>query len=209
MPDMHPQLYLTIDAGPSADARLAAVLAAPGVAAVLIRAGAAALDATVARPLVERAQKANVAALIEGDAALARTLRADGVHLPWSPDLRGRFDEARDILGNRFMVGVDIAPAAETARHDAMEIAEAGADYIGFSAGEAQYDLVAWWAEIFEVPCVAFDVADADRAGALAALGPEFISAPVPAAAAPADCAAHVAGIAAAIASIEPAGAQS
>ena len=77
------QIYLVIEAGPTASVRLAAVLAGThGVTALLIRPGAAPLDATAARPLVEQAQKSNVAALIEGDPALARALRADGVHLP-------------------------------------------------------------------------------------------------------------------------------
>ena len=145
------------------------------------------------------AQKANVAAIIEDDASLARTLRADGVHLSWSPALHARFDEAREILGNRFMIGAGIAPDAPAGRHDAMAIAEAGADYIGFAAGEGQSDLVAWWAEIFEVPCVAFDVASPQIASVLAGARPEFISIALPTGAAPADCVAHVTAIVAAI----------
>jgi thiamine-phosphate pyrophosphorylase len=210
MNDAHPQLYLTIDTGPTADAQLAAVLArCPGIAAILISRVTSKQEATVAQALVRRAQSANVAALFEGDAKQALLLHADGVHLPWSPTLRADFDEAREILGNHLMIGVAIDPAAETARHDAMEIAEAGADYIGFSAGDAQPELVAWWAQIFEIPCVAFDVADADAARASAALGTEFIATPIPSAASPAQCVAHVRGIGSAIVGVKLAGARS
>lgn len=195
-----PQLYISVEAGPTAPARLAAVLgSARHVAAVLIRPGAAGLTAADAQPLVEMAQKANVAALIEDDASLVRTLRADGVHLSWSSALHARFEEAREILGNRFMIGAGIAPDAPAVRHDAMAIAEAGADYIGFAAGAGQAELVAWWAEIFEVPCVAFDVAGPQLASVLAGARPEFIAITLPTGAAPADCVARVTAVAAAI----------
>ena len=202
------QIYLVIEAGPTASVRLAAVLAGThGVTALLIRPGAAPLDATAARPLVEQAQKSNVAALIEGDPALARALRADGVHLPWSPTLRAAYDDARDILGTRFMVGVGIATDAEQARHDAMELAEAGADYIGFEpsasatptaeAATAQTEFAAWWAEIFQVPCVIFGIDTAVDANDFAALGVDFLGINLPSGETPADSAARIAEIAA------------
>ncbi len=201
------QIYLMVEAGPSALARLQAALAAtPLIAAVLIRAGTAALDAAAARPLVEIAQKANVAALIEGDAALARALRADGVHLPWSSGLRAAYDEAREILGTRFMVGVGIAIDAELARHDAMELAEAAADYIGFEPSDvgdfgAQAEFASWWAEIFQVPCVVFGIANPDAARDFATIGVDFAGVDLPAGSSAADCAVGVAAIAGALAS--------
>lgn len=210
MSQKHSQLYLLIDAGPTAEARLTAVLSATrNVAAVLVRGGRSKLDAGLARPLVEAAQKADVAALIEGDAALARALRADGVHLPWSTTLGREFAEAREVLGNRYMIGIEIAADAPAARHEAMEMAEAGADYIAFGPGEPQTDLVAWWAEIFEIPCVALDVADLDTVRALAAGRPEFIAITLPAGSTPADCVAHVAGVVKVIDEVTLAGAGS
>ena len=207
------QIYLVIEAGPSALAQVQAALGAmPTIAAVLIRGGAAALDATSARPLVEFVQKADVAALIEGDAALARALRADGVHLPWSPGLRAAYDEAREILGTRFMVGAGIAIDAEVARHDAMELAEATADYIGFEPSVAgdldvQSEFASWWAEIFQVPCVVFGVADATAARDFAQMGVDFIGVDLPANSSPADCAARVASIGEALATASKKGA--
>lgn len=207
------QIYLVVDAGPTALARLQAALGATTlIAAVLIRAGTATLDATTARPLVEIAQKANVAALIEGDPALARALRADGVHLAWSSGLRAAYDEAREVLGTRFMVGVGIATEAELARHDAMDLAEAGANYIGFEPSaeqesHAQVEFASWWAEIFQVPCVVFGVAGSEAARDFAKMAVDFVGFDLAAGTSPADCAASVADVAAALASVKNRGA--
>lgn len=179
--EVRAKLYLLAKAG--ADTRrLGQVLDASGAASLLIAGGAEALTAAAARPLVELAQAKDVAALIEGDAQLARTLRADGVHLPWSKDIAARYAEARDILGTRFIVGADVGRS----RHDAMSIAEDGADYIGFgipphvedrlAAADRRLELISWWSEIFEVPCVAFDVESAEDAVMLAAAGADFVA---------------------------------
>ena len=131
-------------------------------------------------------QKRGIATLVAGDAALARVVRADGVHLPPSKTLAAAFTEARETLGARFIVGVD----AGRSRHDAMALGEAGADYIGFgipahvedreTARGRRHDLVAWWAEIFEIPCVAFDVETPDEAEDLARAGADFIAVRIP-----------------------------
>jgi thiamine-phosphate pyrophosphorylase len=204
-PTQSTQIYLVVNTGDAATARLQAALAAgPRIAAVLITAGAEPLDATNARSLVETAQKADVAALIESNAALARALRADGVHLPWSADLLAAYAEARDVLGTRYMVGVDIAPDAETARHDAMELAEGGADYIGFTTAKApgdtaQAEFAKWWAEVFQVPCIVFGVTDTDAAQMYRQIGVEFIAIDLRDAVSPADAASRVRGLGAAL----------
>jgi thiamine-phosphate pyrophosphorylase len=180
--EVQSRLYVVTAAG--ADPRqLAAALDAAGAATLLVTGDAAnALTAAAAQPLVALAQSKGIAALIEGDAQLARTLRADGVHLPWRKDVAAAYEEAREILGTRYIVGVDVGRS----RHDAMTIAEAGADYIAFgipphvedrtTASARQLELVAWWGEIFEVPCVAFDAGSADDAIALAAAGADFVA---------------------------------
>lgn len=167
--------------GPEAVARLAAAIAASGAQSVLIEPQGAAFQPAVAKPLIESVQAKGVAALLSGDALMARTLRADGVHLPWSKDPIAAYGAAREILGNRYIVGAD----AGRSRHDAMSLGEAGADYVGFgipahvedreTARERQIDLVAWWSELFEVPCVALDAADADLA-LLTEAGADFIA---------------------------------
>jgi len=102
----------------------------------------------------------------------------------WSQDNLAQ--EAREILGGRFIVGVDVGRS----RHDAMEIGETGVDYIAFgipphvqdrqTAIERRHELCQWWSEIFEVPCVAFDVDDLDQAAELAAAGADFIAIRLP-----------------------------
>src|SRR5712691_270431 len=125
------QLYAVIEAGKAALDRLTAALSAAEFASLLIApAAGGTLDAAAARPLVEAAQRENVAVLIADDARLARTLRADGVHLGVAKDLVGAYAEARSILGQGGIVGID----AGISRHDAMTLAEAGADYIAFGA---------------------------------------------------------------------------
>ena len=169
-------LYLVLAGGAGALERLRAALAAAPAAAVLIKPAAGAGNEAV-RALIELAQSKGAAALIDGDARLARTLRADGVHLPWSADLDKRYAEAREILGNRFIVGAD----AGASRHDAMELGEAGADYVGFDLSGREPDhashleLIEWWAEIFEVPCVALGVETTEQAQAASKAGADFI----------------------------------
>lgn len=175
-------LYIVVEAGATAGDRLAAVLASCDVPTVLITAtGEDSLDAAVAKPLVDLAQANGVAALIDDNAALARTLRADGVHLNMSKSIVARYEEAREIVGSGCIVGA----SAGKSRHDAMELGEVGADYIAFGAPaglrdregaeQRRRDMIVWWAELFEIPCVAFDVADPGTAAELASLGADFI----------------------------------
>ncbi len=181
-PEAHSRLYIVAPAGADLH-RVEAILDASHAASLLIVPGGdGALTAQTARPLVELAQRKDVAALIADDAQLARTLRADGAHLSWSKDIVARYSEAREVLGTRYIVGVDVGRT----RHDAMNLAEEGADYIGFgipphvddreAAAARRRELIAWWGEIFQVPCVAFDVESADEAQVLAAAGADFVA---------------------------------
>jgi thiamine-phosphate pyrophosphorylase len=57
-----------------------------------------------------------------------------------------------------------------------MEMAEAGADYVGFAnAAAGGLELVQWWGELFEVPCVGLDPVEPGQAGELARLGADFV----------------------------------
>jgi thiamine-phosphate pyrophosphorylase len=65
-----------------------------------------------------------------------------------------------------------------------MVAGERGADYVMFGELEADgsrpsfnaiLDRVAWWAELFEVPCVAY-AATLDEVGPLAAAGADFVA---------------------------------
>jgi thiamine-phosphate pyrophosphorylase len=105
-----------------------------------------------------------------------------------------RYHEARSVMGGGAIVGVD----AGCSRHLAMELGEAGADYIGFSRSDrsqvatvdadqdadededvgpqSQDTLIAWWSEVFEVPCVALDAPSPDDVRVMARLGADFVT---------------------------------
>jgi thiamine-phosphate pyrophosphorylase len=102
---------------------------------------------------------------------------ADGVHLSHPATLHEALAMLRPLERS---VGV----AGLRARHDSMEAAELGADYVMF--GEPRPDgsvpsvsqvleRAAWWAELFNTPCVAHADHLADVT-TLAATGAEFIS---------------------------------
>jgi thiamine-phosphate pyrophosphorylase len=180
-----PEIYAALEVGSdgaASTAALQAILESGVVACLLLRAPVGrAIDASVTKRLASMAQKRGVATLIADDADLARMLKADGLHISWSKDPIALYREARSALGEHAMIGVD----AGRSRDDAMVLGEAGADYVAFgipahvadreTAEERQRDLISWWADIVEVPCVAFDVAVADGARAVAQAGADFV----------------------------------
>ena len=181
------RLYAVLEAGEAAGERLAAAQAAADLAVVLIAPAAGQrLPAAEARPLVDRIRKAEATALVLDDARLARSVGADGVHLGGPGNPQAAYAAARKALGGEGVVGAD----AGISRHAAMVLAEAGADYIGFGApphlGDRpkarlrRAELISWWAPIFEVPCVAFDVETPEEAQQLAAAGADFIAVALP-----------------------------
>jgi thiamine-phosphate pyrophosphorylase len=182
------ELYAVVEAGPEAGARLAAALAAAEFAVALIAPAAdQRLDKAAVQPLVDQARRAGVTVLLLGDAQLARTVGADGVHLATQDHLEAVYRGAREALGKDGVIGAD----AGISRHAAMMLAESGADYVGFGAPPHLKDLhkaqarreemIAWWAPLFEVPCVAFDVETAGEAGQLADAGADFVAVALPA----------------------------
>jgi len=194
-PQQRCRLILLVQSGAGARERLAAALEATDIASVIIKAD----DAEAAKPLIAIAQKAGAAALLADDPQLARTLKADGVHLPVEatvtlpealpppeslrvPRSAARVPVLSKMAPSRCIVGAD----AGRSRDAAMRLGEAGAEYIGFGIPEfvgdtetaraRQLELIGWWAEIFQVPCVAFDVETASDAEALAQAGADFIA---------------------------------
>ena len=172
------QLMLVIEPGPGARERLRAALEAATVAAVLIRPKPGdQLGAGEVKPLVDLAQDQGAAAILFEDIDLVKVLRADGVHVPAGLNVREHVEAARAVLGADASVGVD----AGTSRHQAMEAGEAGAEYVAFGVvadtdeGRAERDaLVAWWADIFEIPCVALDLRTSDEVAAASRMGADF-----------------------------------
>lgn len=162
-----PRLLLEVDASKAApsQARVHAALDATGAVTVILRGGA---EGTL-RALVDFLQKQNIAVLCEDDVALAQALSADGVHLSATSDIVGAYQAARRLLGPDALIGVN--PAAS--RHDAMELGEAGADYIAFAR---DLELVAWWADLFTVPVVALGVETPEDAAAARMARADFAS---------------------------------
>lgn len=165
------QLYLRVPEGAEAGAAracLAAALEAGDVAALLVPHKGHEEDMEMVKAVSSLAQERGVAVVLAGADGLAQELGADGVEVTD----RAGYDAARKRLGTSAIVGADCG----VSRHFAMEVAEAGADYVGFAnAAAGGVDLVAWWGELFEVPCVALDPVEPGEAGELARLGADFV----------------------------------
>jgi thiamine-phosphate pyrophosphorylase len=157
---------------------LSAACAAGDVAAVIARfspASDAELSAR-ARALLPLVQARNIAFLLQDRADLALKTGADGAHLADTQALRAALPMLRP--------GLIAGAGGLVTRDDAMSAGEMGADYVMFgepdAAGkspsfEAIVERVAWWAEIFEIPCVAF-AKTVDQALDLARAGADFIA---------------------------------
>jgi thiamine-phosphate pyrophosphorylase len=97
-----------------------------------------------------------------------------------------------------------------------MTSAEAGAEYIAFGAPARLKDrdkarvrrdeLVAWWGELFEVPCVALDVETRGEAETHVRAGADFIAVRLAAGTSPAAARELLTDVAAALAVAEAAG---
>ena len=157
---------------------LAAMLAAADVAAVLLS-----LPDADDRTLIDQVkllapiiQQCGAALLLEGRPDIAAKAGADGAHLS---DL-DEFQTALAMLKPDRIVGC----GGLATRHDAMAAAELGADYVMFGETDAggqrpSFDFilerVAWWAEVFEVPCVGY-AGSAAEIEPIAQAGAEFIA---------------------------------
>ncbi|WP_428247896.1 thiamine phosphate synthase [Ferrovibrio sp.] len=121
----------------------------------------------------------DVALLINDRPDLAVKLGADGVHIGQQD---ASYEEARRLLGPDRIIGV----TCHNSRHLAMEAAEAGADYVAFGAFyptttkqpkfQAEPDLLAWWSELMEVPCVAIGGITVENCAPLVAAGTDFLA---------------------------------
>jgi thiamine-phosphate pyrophosphorylase len=164
---------------------LGPALAAADVAAVLMRLPAADERTLInhVREIAPLGQERGAALLLDGRPDLVARAGADGAHLTGT----GAVQEAVAALKPDRIVG---AGGLET-RHDAMVAAQAGADYVMFGEPDAAgkrpsfpaiRERVEWWAEVFEIPCVAY-AASLDEVRGLAAaefvaLGPAILSDP-------------------------------
>jgi len=129
--------------------------------------------------LMPIAQKAGVAFLVNDRPDLAKKLGADGVHVGQED---APYADARALLGPNAIVGV----TCHDSRHLAMEAAEAGADYVAFGAffptgtkeakTRAEPELLSWWQEMMQAPCVAIGGITVENGGALVQAGADFLA---------------------------------
>jgi len=131
------------------------------------------------RHIVSRAQDRGVAVLINDRPDLAVELGADGVHIG-QQDMP--YARARKLVGDGAIVGV----TCHASRHLAMEAGEAGADYVAFGAfyptdtkdpaARAETELLTWWQEMMELPCVAIGGVTVENARPLVEAGADFLA---------------------------------
>lgn len=176
-----PRLYLVTPqlADPSRFMhQLTAALEAGDVAAVLLRLADVDERTSIncAKALAPAVQSKDAALLLDGRPDLVARAGADGAHLTGV----AAFSNAVGDLKPERIVGV----GGLVSRHDAMLVAEQGADYVMFGeptadgegpAKAAIEDRLAWWAEVFEIPCVGF-AASIEDVAPLVAAGADFIA---------------------------------
>jgi len=135
--------------------------------------------ARLAEPLLEICRTRDVAFIVNDSIALARRLGADGVHLGQQD---GSVREARDTLGRDAQIGV----TCHASRHLAMEAGEAGADYVAFGAffpsetkaseHRPDLELLTWWQNLMEIPCVAIGGITPGNCAPLVEAGADFLA---------------------------------
>ena len=138
--------------------------------------------AALAAPLQAICAAHDVAFIVNDSVSLAKRLKADGVHLGQDD---GDPRDAREELGREAQIGV----TCHASRHMAMEAGEAGADYDAFGAfypsvtkdkgADAEVpdvELLKWWSEIFEIPCVAIGGITPDNCLPLIEAGADFLA---------------------------------
>ncbi len=177
------RLYLVTPATAGAEFAdtLARALDAGDVAAVQLRLKDAdddhwrrAIDAL--RPV---AQRRGVAFLLNDRADLVAPTGCDGVHVGQT-DMPAR--EARRLIGLDRTLGV----TCHDSRDLAMTAGEDGADYVAFGAffptatkdapTRAEPELLAWWSELMELPCVAIGGITPANCAPLVQAGADFLA---------------------------------
>lgn len=131
------------------------------------------------KKLMPVAHKHDVAFILNDDPDLAAQFGCDGVHVGQA-DIPAK--EARRVIGDDKILGV----TCHNSKHLAMLAGEAGADYVAFGAffetqtkdtdSCATADILTFWQQFVEVPCVAIGGITPDNALPLAAAGADFIA---------------------------------
>ena len=139
-------------------------------------------DAAIARAadtLRPVCQQRGVAFFMNDRPDLAVKLDCDGVHVG-QDDMP--YAEARRIVGPERQIGV----TCKASRDLAMTAGEAGADYVAFGAffpsgtkavtTPASLEIIEWWSELFEIPCVAIGGITVENCKPVIAAGADFLA---------------------------------
>jgi thiamine-phosphate pyrophosphorylase len=160
---------------------LAATLDAGDVAALQLRLKDVDDDAIrrAAEALLPVCQAHDVPLIINDRPDLAAETGSAGVHVGQQD---AAYADARRIAGEQAIVGV----TCHASRHLAMTAAEQGADYIAFGAffptttkeakHKANPEILDWWQELFEIPCVAIGGITAENGAELVRAGADFLA---------------------------------
>lgn len=131
----------------------------------------------IVRDVAPMVQRHDAALLVNGWSAIVARAGADGLHLAGGQ--KGLAEALASFKPER-IVGV----AGLRTRHLAMTLAETGVDYVMFGEPSADgrtppldevVERVDWWAELFEIPCVAY-ASDLDAVAPLADAGADFVA---------------------------------
>ena len=179
------QLYLiTPPSIPDVDAFLPTLrdaLSAAPVACLQIRLKDLSDSALVqaAKPITALAQEMGVAVILNDRPDLVDAVGCDGVHI--GQDDMDYFS-SRELLGGDAIVGV----TCHNSKQLAFDAAGAGADYVAFGAffetqtkdpkARAETEILQWWHEAMETPCVAIGGITPDNAASVIKAGADFIA---------------------------------
>ncbi len=132
-----------------------------------------------AEKLMPIAHASDTAFLINDRPDLAALSGADGVHIGQED---ASYEQARQAVGEDRTVGV----TCHNSRHLAMIAGEQGADYVAFGSFfststktvsyRASTDLLEWWSQLFEVPCVAIGGITTENCDSLLESGADFLA---------------------------------
>ena len=107
--------------------------------------------ATLQRDLLPRLADRNFALIVKDQPDLVASIGADGIHL-------SDVTQLKKLRGKLADLSIGVTTPLE--RHEAMDAAELGADYIAFDATSAAVGidevlpLIQWWGEMMTVPSV-------------------------------------------------------
>jgi len=132
-----------------------------------------------AKTIVPICHEKGVSVIINDNPDLVEPCQADGVHIG-QEDMD--YFSSRELLGGDAIIGVTCHNSKELAFQAAM----AGADYVAFGAffetstktpkTRAELEILTWWHEAVEIPCVAIGGIRVDNAKELIAAGADFIA---------------------------------